>query len=415
MPRSQFTHSILLGGLLLTAFLLWLAVTNYRNAEPVAHSILRGMSLSLGQAIEALAVRDPSLKTLAGFSSSDSAYFSLLDKHGRIRFHRNPDLIGSRIDDQRFQAVVTSPVVTEERIRLGTGEVVFETQQQLHLPDETLILRLALHTWQADQIIRRARSGVVVIVVLLAVTWGFGVWVLRLQKRDLQRLEAMARHEQLVRLGELGAVLAHEVRTPLAGIKGFAQLLRERVQEPRQREYAGKIVAESERLEGLVTDLLTYTRQETLQDGSAIVPELVQDAWDQLAEEALQAKVALQITGAVGRPVACPADRLRQLLLNLFTNAMQAMPQGGNLRVDLSDDGERATIMVSDDGPGFAEESLKRAFDPFYTTRASGSGLGLAICHKIATGYGGTVRLANARSGGGAEVTLQLPLVKECA
>lgn len=415
MPRSKFTHSILWGCLLLTSLLLWFAVANYRNAEPVAHSILRGMSLSLGQAIEALAVRDPSLKTLAGFSSSDSAYFSLLDNQGTIRFHRNPDLIGSRIDDQRFQAVVASPVVTEERIRLGTGEVVFETQQQLHLPGETLILRLALHTWQADQIIRRARSGVVVIVVLLAVAWGFGIWVLRLQQRDLQRLEAMARHEQLVRLGELGAVLAHEVRTPLAGIKGFAQLLRERVQESREREYAGKIVAESERLEGLVTDLLTYTRQETMQAGSAVVLELVQDAWDHLAEEALQAKVALQITGAVSRPVACPADRLRQLLLNLFTNAQQAMPQGGDLRVDLSDDGERATILISDSGPGFAEESLKRAFDPFYTTRASGSGLGLAVCHKIAAGYGGTVKLANARSGGGAEVTLLLPLVKEFA
>jgi len=223
------------------------------------------------------------------------------------------------------------------------------------------------------------------------------------------------RHEQLVRLGELGAVLAHEVRTPLAGIKGFAQLLRERVQESREREYAGKIVAESERLEGLVTDLLTYTRQETMQAGSAVVLELVQDAWDHLAEEALQAKVALQITGAVSRPVACPADRLRQLLLNLFTNAQQAMPQGGDLRVDLSDDGEQATILISDSGPGFAEESLKRAFDPFYTTRASGSGLGLAVCHKIAAGYGGTVRLANVRSGGGAEVTLLLPLVKECA
>ncbi|MDK9716287.1 MAG: ATP-binding protein [Trichlorobacter sp.] len=414
MHRSQFTYSILLGGLLLTALLLWFAVANYRNAEPVAHSILRGISLSLGQAIEALAVRDPSLKTLVDFSSSDSAYFSILDQRGTIRFHRNPELIGSQIDDQRFQAVVAAPVITEERIRLGTGEVVFETQQQLHLPGETLVLRLALHTWQADQIIRRARTGVVVIVVLLAVAWGFGVWVLRLQQRDLRRREAMARHEQLARLGELGAVLAHEVRTPLAGIKGFAQLLRERAQEPKQQEYAGKIVAESERLEGLVTDLLTYTRQETLQEGSATVQEQVQEACDHLAEEAGRARVALQVTGDIGRPVACPADRLRQLLLNLFANAMQAMPEGGIIRVVLSDNGEQATILISDSGPGFAEESLKRAFDPFYTTRASGSGLGLAVCRKLAEGYGGVIVAANAPEGG-AEITLQLPLIKELA
>jgi len=407
-------HSILWGCLLLTSLLLWFAVANYRNAEPVAQSILRGMSLSLGQAIEALAVRDPSLKTLADFSSHDSAYFSLIDTQGVIRFHRNPDLVGSRIEDQRYLPVAAAPVITEERIRLGTGEVVFETQQQLHLPGETMVLRLALHTWQADQIIRRARTGLMVIVVLLTVAWGFGLWVLRLQQRDLQRREEMTRHEQLVRLGELGAVLAHEVRTPLAGIKGFAQLLRERVQDARQQEYAGKIVTESERLEGLVTDLLTYTRQEAMQSGSAVVLELVQDAWESFAAEAAQAGVGVQITGAIARPVACPADRLRQLLLNLFSNALQAMPDGGTVQINLSDDGEQATILISDSGPGFAEESLKRAFDPFYTTRASGSGLGLAVCHKIVAGYGGIMTVANGSSGG-ANVTLQLPLVKECA
>jgi len=240
------------------------------------------------------------------------------------------------------------------------------------------------------------------------------LWVLRLQQRDLQRREEMTRHEQLVRLGELGAVLAHEVRTPLAGIKGFAQLLRERVQDPRQQEYAGKIVTESERLEGLVTDLLTYTRQEALQQGFAQVNEQVQDAWEQLAGEAAQAGVGVQITGAIARPVACPGDRLRQMLLNLFTNAIQAMPDGGIVQVDLSDDDERATILISDSGPGFAEESLKRGFDPFYTTRPSGSGLGLAVCHKIAAGYGGIMTLANGSSGG-AKVTLQLQLSKEFA
>lgn len=412
MNRFRSKSMTLLGGLLLTSLLLWFAVANYRNAEPVAQSILRGMSLSLGQAIEALAVRDPSLKTLADFSSHDSAYFSLIDTQGVIRFHRNPDLIGSRIEDQRYLPVAAAPVITEERVRLGTGEVVFETQQQLHLPKETMVLRLALHTWQADQIIRRARTGLVVIVVLLTIAWGFGLWVLRLQQRDLQRREEMNRHEQLVRLGELGAVLAHEVRTPLAGIKGFAQLLRERVQDLRQQEYADRIVKESERLEGLVTDLLIYARQEAMQQGSALVQELVQDAWEQLAGEAARAGVGLQIRGVIVRPVACPGDRLRQMLLNLFTNAMQAMPDGGTVQVDLSDDDERATILIRDSGPGFAEESLTRAFDPFYTTRPSGSGLGLAVCSKIAAGYGGIVSLANARAGG-AEITLQLPLLKE--
>ena len=413
MIRSRGNGLILLGGCALTVLLLWFAVANYRSSGPVAHSILRGVALSLGQAIEALAVRDPSLKTLADFTSNDSAYFSIIDKHGTIRFHKNHDLIGSRIEDVRYQAVAAAPIMTEERIRLGTGEVIFETQQQLHLPGETLVLRLALHTWQADQIIRRARTGVVVIFLLLAAAWGIGLFALHLQRRELQLRDKMTQREYLAQLGELGAVLAHEVRTPLAGIKGFAQLLRERVQEPRQQQYAEKIVAESERLEGLVTDLLGYVRQEVMPEGSSAVAEVVLSAWEHLASEATQVGVTVQLDGTISRQVACPADRLRQLLFNLFSNAIQAMPDGGKLQVTLSDDGDRATLEIVDSGPGFTEKSLMRAFDPFYTTRPSGTGLGLAVCRKIIEGYGGEITAANSSSTGGARITLILPLVKK--
>ena len=412
MPRFRLTHLLVSGSLLLTVLLLWFAFANYRSAAPVAHSILRGLALSLGQAIESVASRDPSLKLLSDITSKDSAYFSVIDRTGRIRYHSNPDLIGESVDDSRYQPVFAAPELTEERIRLGTGEEVFETHQQLHLPEGTLVLRLALHTWQADQIIRRARTGVLVIFVLLTAAWGMGVLALRLQRRDLLRREELTRHEQLARLGALGAVLAHEVRTPLAGIKGFAQLLGERLEDPRQQRYAARIVSESERLEGLVNDLLLYARQEAQPEGNSEVAESVQLAWESLASGALRAGVSLQLSGTVEHPVACPADRLQQLLLNLFSNAIQAMSEGGELRVTLTQDQHRATILITDNGPGFAEESLQRAFDPFYTTRASGSGLGLAVCRKIAEGYGGTITAKNGDADG-AEITLQLPLAKE--
>jgi two-component system sensor histidine kinase HydH len=414
MFRFRSNRLILLGSLAMTALLFWFVVDNYRSAEPVAHSILRGLSLSLGQAIESVALQAPSLKALSDFNSRDIAFFSVIDQAGRIRFHSNPDLIGEQIMDARHQVVIATPIVTEQRIRLGTGELVFETQQQLHLPGEIMVLRLALHTWQADQIIRRAQTGVLVIVLLLAAAWGMGLFALHLQRRDLQLRDTMAQREYLAQLGELGAVLAHEVRTPLAGIKGFAQLLRERVQEPRQQQYAEKIVAESERLEGLVTDLLGYVRQDVLPEGSAVVLEAVQSVREHLAAEAVQGGVTVRINGSIARPVACPVDRLRQILLNLFSNAIQAMTDGGELQVMLADDGERATLLIVDNGPGFAKEDLAKAFDPFYTTRSSGTGLGLAVCRKIVEGYGGDITAANGAAGGG-RITLVLPLLKEHA
>ena len=85
---------LLVGGILMTAFLLWFAVNSQQNARPVARALLQGLALSLGQAIENLAARDPSFKTLADFRYRDIAYFALIDRSGRIRFHQNPELVG---------------------------------------------------------------------------------------------------------------------------------------------------------------------------------------------------------------------------------------------------------------------------------------------------------------------------------
>lgn len=413
MSHFRFTLLLVAGGLVLTGLLLWFALANYRSAVPVAHSILRGVSLSLGQAIESVASRDPSLKLLSDFKSRDIAYFALLDTNGLIRFHSNQDLIGELVGDLRYRSVFSNLQVTEERIRMGTGEEIFETQQQLHLPGGTLVLRLALHTWQADQLISRARTGVLIILLLLTAAWGIGLFALRLQQRNYQHREAMTKHEQLARLGELGAVMAHEVRTPLAGIKGYAQLLQERLQDSRQQQYAARIVNESVRLEGLVNDLLTYVRQEPLPEGLSDLKDTVQSAWEYLADGADKAGVTLQLLGEADElQVTCPRERLHQVLLNLFNNAIQAMQDGGELRVILSTDERHALVKIVDNGPGFAEDSLKRAFDPFFTTRATGSGLGLAVCRKLVESYNGTITAGNSTAGG-AEITLQLPLKRE--
>lgn len=413
LVRIRSRHSLLLAGaILLTGFVVWFAVASYLNAVPVSRAMQRGLALSLGQAIEGVATRDPSFATLTAFKAPDLAYFALLDRNGTIRFHSNADLIGEPVPDSRYQPVFSGGEFMAQRIRLGTGEEVYESHLPLHLSGQTLALRLVLHTWQADEIVRRARTGMTLLLVLAAAAWGLGGWALRLQKRDLMRQEAMVRHEHLAQLGALGAVLAHEVRTPLAGIKGFAQLLGERLQEPRQQQYAARIVAESERLEGLVSDLLCYARQEAQPEGHAPVGETVRHAWESLAAEAAKAGVILQLKGDIDRQVACPVDRLQQVLLNLFSNAIQAMPEGGTVQVTVSADRDQAILLIADTGPGFAEQSLQRAFDPFYTTRASGSGLGLAVCRKIVEGYDGTITAAN-RSEGGAVITLRLPPAKE--
>lgn len=412
MPRLSVAKIMLVCCILLSMLLLWFASTSCRSARPVAQCFLRGIALSLGQAIESLTFRDTSLSLLKDFKSNDIAYFAVIDPGGRYLFHSNQDLIGEQVEDERWKPVFKQPVATEERRKLGTGETIFESQQQLHLAKGTLVLRLALHTWQADQIIRRARVGGGSIVILLVTAWIMAFFLLRLQRRALDHREQLAQQEHLAQLGALGAVLAHEVRTPLSGIKGYAQLLEERLDEPRQQRFAQKIVTEAARLEALVNELLTYSHQEAMPDGLAAVDEVVESAWEQIAAGAQMSGVTMEMHGLIEQPVSLFPDRLLQVLLNLLMNAVQAMPEGGVIRVSLFEGDEHATIVITDQGPGFGLDTLKKAFDPFYTTRPSGSGLGLAVCRKIVEGYGGTINAENSEEGG-AMVTLVLPLAKE--
>ncbi len=412
MPRLSVAKIMLVCCILLSMLLLWFSSTSCHSALPVAQCFLRGNALSLGQAIESLTFRDTSLSLLKDFKSNDIAYFAVIAPDGRYLFHSNQDLVGEQVEDDRWKPVFKQPVVTEERRKLGTGETIFESQQQLHLAKGTLVLRLALHTWQADQIIRRARVGGGSIVILLVTAWIMAFFLLRLQRRALDHREQLAKQEHLAQLGALGAVLAHEVRTPLSGIKGYAQLLEERLDEPRQQRFAQKIVAEAARLEALVNELLTYSHQEAMPDGLAAVDEVLESAWEQIAAGAQMSGVSMEMHGIIEQPVALFPDRLRQMLLNLLINAVQAMPEGGVIRISLFEGDEHATIVITDQGPGFDLDTLKKVFDPFYTTRPSGSGLGLAVCRKIVEGYGGTLTAENSKEGG-AMLTLVLPLAKE--
>ena len=412
LKRPGADTLLLAGGILMTAFLLWFAVNSQLNARPVARALLQGLALSLGQAIENIAARDPSFKTLADFRYRDLAYFALIDRSGRVRFHQNPELVGEIVADERYLPAFSAALV-ENRVRLGTGEEAYECHLPLHLPGQTLVLRLVLHTWQADQIINRARTGAIILLTVTVSAWVLGLLLLRLLKRDARRREQMARQEQMARLGELGAVLAHEVRTPLAGIKGYAQLLGERMTDERSRRFAALIAQEAVRLEGLVNDLLDYARQDDPADSCALLDgQLLHDAWNMVTERGGDQRVKLELSIPPWVQVACRPERLRQLLTNLFSNAAQAIPSEGTVQVTVTEEPGTVTLKVRDTGAGFTEEAMQRAFDPFFTTRPRGSGLGLAVCRKIVEGCGGTISAANA-GGGGAVITALLPSCRE--
>ena len=408
---SRFLAAILtvVTALVLTGGLSWFAIRNYRSAVPIAEENLRGLALTTATILEGVAASEPSLKSVGSFLTPEVAYAAVLSAKGKILFHTNPDLAGSNVTDNRYQSVLETGKLSEKRIQLGTGETIYEFQTPVHLSGETCVLRLALHTWRSDEVMRQARLGLTVIFSLLALGWVLGLNVLWLLKRQAEQQRQAIRQKELARLGEVGAVLAHEVRNPLAGIKGYGQFLEERLPVGKERGFASLIVSESNRLESLVNAILIYTRSEPMAVAPCRPASVVVSVLELLARQAEENRVRITSDIPNDLVVLCPEERMRRVLLNLITNALQASAEDGVVVVSGRRDGKWAQISVADNGPGISPEMQAVLFEPFRTSKPRGAGLGLAVCKKIIDGCSGSIQ-AGVAPEGGALFTVHLPV-----
>ncbi len=213
--------------------------------------------------------------------------------------------------------------------------------------------------------------------------------------REIKRLEArVRRHERLAALGRMAASVAHEIRNPLSSIRGFAQFLGHQLRDrPREHEYAGIMVKEIDRINGVVTDLLTFARPLEPEPIPTDPAELIDHTLRLVEGDAEARGVALrrEVEETIGS-VPLDPNQMTQVLLNLCLNALQAVPDGGTVTVGAERDGG-VRFWVADDGPGIPDDQAERIFDPFFTTREKGTGLGLAIVRKIVEAHGGEIRL----------------------
>lgn len=405
----MFRKATLIIGIFATSSLLWFTVYNYRQAGPIAEENLRGLALTLSSAIENLAVNDSSLAALAKFRTNDIAYFALVDRQGRFRFHSNPDLIGASLPGAGRKAA-PSLERSESRVTLGTGEQAFLVTTPINLSGETLALHLTLHTYRADAVVRSARLNLTIMLALIAAGWLLSIGLFRYARREELHQAELARKGNLAKLGEMGALLAHEIRNPLAGIKGFAQVIAKKPQEGRNAAFAENIVTEVVRLETLVNDLLAYAAGDGAQRARFDLGQLIDHALSLLAPEAAERAVTVSCSSTGSFFVMGNRDRIEQALLNLGKNALQAMGAGGVLEIACASAGAEARISMKDTGQGIAETDLPKVFEPFFTTKARGTGLGLALCRKVIEEHGGTISLES-RAGEGTTVTLALPLL----
>jgi two-component system sensor histidine kinase HydH len=233
---------------------------------------------------------------------------------------------------------------------------------------------------------------------------------------EIKRLqEKVRRSERLAAIGELAAGVAHEVRNPLSSIRGFAQFLGHVLEDkPEEREYAEIMVKEVDRINNVVTNLLSFARPVKPDLVPTDLPELLVHTVRLVEEDARLRKANIRLSTSIGlKKIYVDGNQITQVMLNLILNALQAVEFGGNIDVEArAIDSSLLRLSVEDDGPGIPPGNANKIFDPFYTTREKGTGLGLAIVHMIVENHGGEINLVSPVPGKdkGCRITIDLPV-----
>jgi two-component system sensor histidine kinase HydH len=421
LVTKRFTGLNQSKGIIFLLFFLLLFITgaiimttwqNLRSVRTVADQSIQNLATALSLSAENV-LRTQKVRVydeIRGiFSDRIVAYAFIADRDGRIVYHTNPSLIGSAMEDkEQVDTVFRSQKPAGRRTTLRTGMSAYQFNYMLRLGkghDE--VLGLVLNRSASDKVVAEAGQIWWVVAGILTGFWIIGfilAWTL-IRYTNLQ--EELEERKRMALIGQMTAVLTHEIRNAIGGIKGFAQWVDEKTttDDPRKTGL-GMILKGTDRVEGLVNNLLLYSKEEAYAFTDFDLPGLVREIVD-----ARRTGWAGNVTITGEQTVSVTADRekLERVILNGVRNAIEAMNTTGDLVISMVNKRQSIVLSIEDTGLGIPETDLDRVFIPFFTTKTDGTGLGLAYSQKVVEGMGGHIDLRNRTDRSGAILTINLP------
>jgi len=316
-----------------------------------------------------------------------------VDEEGRVAaFNENAEnILNNRAEEIIGQPAETSlpAFIKSIQQRIRSAGAIVEEDMEITLPEHTAPLPLRI-----SGAILKDETGA-----------SMGNVIIFRDLSEVRRLEReIERSRRLASVGSLAAGVAHEIRNPLSSIKGFATYFKERYKDHEQdRETAGIMIQEVERLDRVISQLLEFARPSALDIKPVAINDLISHSLRLIEGDARskQISVVSKIDPEIDQ-FPLDSDRMNQALLNLYLNALQAMDKQGVLTVTVAktSGNNQIRIDVTDTGKGIDPEKKERIFDPYFTTKSDGTGLGLPIVHKVIEAHGGMITVKSAPDSG---------------
>ena len=351
---------------------------------------------------------------------SDIRHIALVDENLKIIAHTDRSRV-NHVENDAFVMQVRSDGQPSSRIVPDSGgKSYYEFVKPIALNNASLGLLDVGLSLQPMEIAwhRSVRSMIVFALAILAAgTLGMAT-IFYNQHSHLEKIRTLeveiGRQERLSELGNLAATVAHEIRNPLNSVSMGLQRLGSEFSptqdQDQYRRFIDLMQGEVQRLNSIVEQFLSLARPISFNYEEVRIGEMLTELSTFVLGDPKQSKIQVRVVAPTGLPtIRADRNHLKQVLLNLVLNGMQAMPQGGTLTIEASADDHSLFLTVADSGTGIPPADFPKIFDAYFTTKATGSGLGLAIARRIVEAHGGEI-VAETEPGRGSRFRITLPL-----